>query len=160
MAEAFIPQIRGIKLTKISALILCAFSLTVGTVNSEWLPSRSRTDELLTAGSNMGSRAHQQSLATMGTGLPVFVGLQNAPTSKSEQKLYRGRSEHRGQTNIRLGENDAAQRDWAAAGARGSALGTIGAPQVIAVLNTSLLANFPGRAKDWEGRRGIAMWPG
>eukprot|EP00288_Rhodomonas_lens_P020021 CAMPEP_0177690640 /NCGR_PEP_ID=MMETSP0484_2-20121128/875_1 /TAXON_ID=354590 /ORGANISM="Rhodomonas lens, Strain RHODO" /LENGTH=165 /DNA_ID=CAMNT_0019201199 /DNA_START=141 /DNA_END=638 /DNA_ORIENTATION=- len=66
----------------------------------------------------------------MGTGLPVFVGLQNAPDTAQPKVLYRGRSERHGQSDIKLGENDAAQADWKAAGQRGSALGSVGAPQI------------------------------
>jgi hypothetical protein len=68
-------------------------------------------------------------LASMGTGMPVFTGLQvdEKPGSKSGAGR---RGSDATQNNLRFVDNDQAKADWQAAGKRGIFLGTVAAPKV------------------------------
>ncbi len=79
-------------------------------------------------GSAQWPNPHTNVLVSMGTGMPVFTGLQvdDKPGSGS----HRSRGSDSKQNNLRFSENDRAKADWEAAGKRGNFLGTVAAPKV------------------------------
>jgi len=76
------------------------------------------------------SASRRASLMSMGTGLPVFTGLQVDEKPDHSDSRGTSRGSNSGQNNLRFIENDQAKADWKAAGKRGNFLGTVAAPKV------------------------------